>query len=263
MKHYIFDLSKISQAQVKYFLYNKARIGLTGGIYIWMNQTNGHFYVGSTLNFYQRIAAYFTLNGTGGIIKNALIKYGFEYFTLVLFIVSGVSREEVLRLEQFILDTWKPEYNLQPYANSSAGRVMTEESKAKLAAFRKGLKLSEETKAKISASLMGKSNGRFNKGIPVFLYEVYPTGYELSATFPNRARASTILLNTTADSRLSIRIVSNTSFKFLAICIFNESLFTLIRRSTLVNSSSSLFSSYFPLQPNRASMVLGILPQLF
>jgi hypothetical protein len=99
----------------------------------------------------------------------------------------------VLRLEQSVLDTWKPEYNIQPNASSSAGRILSEEHKAKIAASRKNLLFSEETKARMSASHMGEKNGRFNKGTPVYLYEVLSSEFELSATFPNRARASTML----------------------------------------------------------------------
>ena len=149
--------------------------------------------MGSTLNFYNRITSYFTLKGAYGIILNALIKYGFESFLLVLFILPGATREEVLRLEQFVLDTWKPEYNIQPNASSSAGRTLSEEHRAKIAISRKNVLFSEETIVKMSVSHMGERNGRFNKGMPVYLYEVTLTGLELSATFPNRARASTIL----------------------------------------------------------------------
>jgi hypothetical protein len=99
----------------------------------------------------------------------------------------------VLHLEQFVLDTWKPEYNIQPNASSSAGRILSEEHKAKIAASRKNITFSEETIARMSASHIGEKNGRFNKGTPVYLYEVLPSKFELSATFPNRARASTIL----------------------------------------------------------------------
>jgi hypothetical protein len=106
---------------------------------------------------------------------------------------AGITKEEVLLLEQSIMDKWKPEYNIQLCANSSVGRTMSEVSKVKLAAFRTGLKHSGETKAKISTSLLGENNGRFNKGTPVYLYEVHPSEFELSATFPNRARASAIL----------------------------------------------------------------------
>lgn len=92
-----------------------------------VNKTNGHFYVGSTLNFYSRITSYFTLKGAYGIILNALNKYGFESFILVLFMIPGVIKEEVLQLEQSVLDTWKPEYNIQPNASSSAGQILSEE----------------------------------------------------------------------------------------------------------------------------------------
>ena len=149
--------------------------------------------MGSTLNFYSRITSYFSLKGAYGIILNALNKYGFESFTLVLFMIPGVTKEEVVQLEQSVLDTGKPEYNIQPNASSSAGRILSEEHKAKIAASRKNLIFSEETKAKMSASHMGKRNGRFNKGTPVYLYEVLSSEFELSATFPNRARASTTL----------------------------------------------------------------------
>jgi group I intron endonuclease len=193
MRHYVFDLSKLSQAQIRAFLNRKAQADLKGGIYLWFNKANGNFYVGSTLNFYNRITSYFTLKGAYGIILNALIKYGFESFLLVLFILPGATREEVLRLEQFVLDTWKPEYNIQPNASSSAGRTLSEEHRAKIAISRKNMLISEETRARMSTSHLGERNGRFNKGIPVYLYEVLPSGFELSATFPNRARASTML----------------------------------------------------------------------
>lgn len=79
MKHYILDLSRIYQAQVRVFLNRKAQVELTGGIYLWMNQNNGHFYVGSTLNFYIRISGYFCLSGATGIIRNALVWFRVLY----------------------------------------------------------------------------------------------------------------------------------------------------------------------------------------
>jgi hypothetical protein len=98
-----------------------------------------------------------------------------------------------LSLEQYVLDKDKPAYNIQPLANSSANRLLSAEHKAKIAASRKRIIFSEETIVKMSVSHMGERNGRFNKGMPVYLYEVTLTEPELIATFPNRARASTIL----------------------------------------------------------------------
>jgi group I intron endonuclease len=193
MKHYIFDLSRISKDQVRSFLNRKAKEKLTGGIYLWVNQNNGHFYVGSTLNFYNRITGYFYLSSATGIILNALVKNGFSSFTLVLFIIPNANKEEVLKLEQFVLDTWKPEYNIQFNATSSAGRILSVEHKNKIALAREGKIHTEETKARIAASLKGEKSPRFNKGTSVYLYEVHSTRLELSATFPNRFRASAML----------------------------------------------------------------------
>jgi group I intron endonuclease len=128
-----------------------------------------------------------------GILLKGFKKYGLNSLILVLIAIPDATKDSVLELEQYVLDTFQPEYNIQLCANSSAGRIMSEESKAKLAAFRTGLKHSEETKAPISASLIGEKNGRFNKGTPVYLYEVLPSEFELCASFPNRARASAIL----------------------------------------------------------------------
>ena len=86
---------------------------------------NGKLYVGSTLNFYTRILSYFYLTGAYGILLNAFNKYGFNVFTLVLIAIPDPSKELVLELEQYVLDTFSPEYNIQPFANSSAGRILT------------------------------------------------------------------------------------------------------------------------------------------
>jgi len=71
MSLYKFYLSVITQAQVRATLNEMKKSGLTGGIYLWVNKNSGHFYVGSTLNFYRRIAEYFTLKGAYGIIWKA------------------------------------------------------------------------------------------------------------------------------------------------------------------------------------------------
>jgi hypothetical protein len=151
------------------------------------------------------MAGYFSLCGATGIILNALVKYGINSFTLVLFIIPNANKEGVLKLEQFVLDTWKPEYNIQLNAISSAGRILSVEHKNKIAFAREGSIHTEETKAKIAASLTGDRSPRFNKGTPVYLYEVHSTKLELSATFPNRFRA--------AASTLFNRIKNQTIFQ--------------------------------------------------
>jgi len=86
---------------------------------------------------------------------------------LILETLEQGKKEQLLELEQLVLDTFIPEYNIQPNASSSAGRILSEEHKAKIAASRKKILISEETIVKMSVSHMGERNGRFNKGMPV------------------------------------------------------------------------------------------------
>jgi len=142
--------------------------------------------VGSTLNFYARILSDFYLTGAYGILLKAFKKYGLNGFTLVLIPIPDATRDLVLELEQHVLDTLPSEYYTQPFANSSAGRILSEEHRAKISASRKGQNHSEETRAKLSASHIGEKDGNFNKGIPIYLYKVHSSEFELCATFPAR-----------------------------------------------------------------------------
>jgi hypothetical protein len=56
---------------------------------------------------------------------------------LILETLEQGKKEQLLELEQLVLDTFIPEYNIQPNASSSAGRILSEEHKAKIAASRK------------------------------------------------------------------------------------------------------------------------------
>jgi hypothetical protein len=47
-----FDLTILTQAQVREAINIQAKAGHTAGIYFWINKVNGQFYVGSTMNFY-------------------------------------------------------------------------------------------------------------------------------------------------------------------------------------------------------------------
>jgi len=87
-----------------------------------------------------------------------------------------------------------------PTAGSTAGYKHSDETKEKISASRKGKNLSDETKAKISATKKGKNLSdehkatiSAKKGKPVYLYVVHDHGLELSASFPNKLRASETL----------------------------------------------------------------------
>lgn len=115
------------------------------GVYCILNMVNGHFYVGSAIDFKDR------LNCHKSHLKNkihankhlqrAWYKYGEENFQFI--VIEETSSELAIVREQWFLDLcWddgKYCYNIAKNAE----------------AFNRGIKLSEEHKLKISKGLMG------------------------------------------------------------------------------------------------------------
>lgn len=69
---YVFDLAISNQDSVKEVVNLMAHSGVSGGIYLWLNNSNGKVYVGSTLNLKRRMKTYFGLKQLHGIIGKAL-----------------------------------------------------------------------------------------------------------------------------------------------------------------------------------------------
>lgn len=135
---------------------NKGRCG----IYRWINLLNGKNYVGSGTNLYKRLTSYYSirylereLQKKNSLIYKALVKYGYLNFTLE--IIEYCEPKDVIKREQYYIDLLKPEYNICKTAGSTLGFQYTEESKAKMAAAKKGNKNclgkihTEETKKKM------------------------------------------------------------------------------------------------------------------
>jgi group I intron endonuclease len=106
-----------------------------GGVYIWTNKLNLKRYVGSSLNLGNRLAWYYVPSVLKGataqkrisLIARALHKIGHENFTLQIVFCEPVL-SVCLALEQYIMDSLNPEYNIRP-AESSAGYTHSEEGK--------------------------------------------------------------------------------------------------------------------------------------
>src|SRR5688572_5265519 len=88
-------------------------------------------------------------------IGNHLLKYGYSEFSLE--VLEYCEKKEVLKREQFYLDSFKPEYNILQTAGSRFGSKHTDEAKGKIISFllRTGRKASEATKAKQRAAKLG------------------------------------------------------------------------------------------------------------
>jgi len=138
MIYHIFDLLYVDPDQVREFLISVAKSGLVGGVYLWINQSNGKMYVGSSIDLYSRISYYFALENVHGIIGQALLKYGLVSFVLVIFLIPEATGALVLSLEQSVLDNCVCAYNILPIAGSSAGYKHSDEAKEKMATAKKG-----------------------------------------------------------------------------------------------------------------------------
>lgn len=158
------------------------------GVYCWINNINDKLYVGSSTNLRTRFYKYYSIKNLSEKrtpIHNALLKYGYSNFSLVILEYTS-ENENPIKKEQYYLVAClllKPEYNILETAGSSLGykhsdetlkyfrekriitdetrenlsiaareRILPQEVRDKISEKRKGIKLSEATRAKISES---------------------------------------------------------------------------------------------------------------
>jgi group I intron endonuclease len=170
------------------------------GVYIFTDKIDGYSYVGSSIRLGKRLMHAYLGNRIGKRkIELALKELKLESFYLDLYILpvnlikdknSTEIKNFTLFLEQYYMLMLNPKYNVLKVAGSSAGRVVSEETKNKLsligrnrigennpmfnlkhsketraliAAMKVGQSLSEETKAKISTLLSGENHPMYGK----------------------------------------------------------------------------------------------------
>lgn len=91
------------------------------GVYVWEN--NKHIYVGHSINLYNRITSYFMpsiLKTKARRVLRYFNKYGFQNANLTIYIMDENSTiNEVVKLEQYFIDTLNPSLNVDLVASSS------------------------------------------------------------------------------------------------------------------------------------------------
>lgn len=99
------------------------QLNTNSGIYMILNTLNGHFYVGSAVNFNRRYKHHLSrLQNSkhyNKYLQRAWNKYGEGAFEFK--IITECPRENTISLEQYYLDTLIPEYNICKQANSTLG----------------------------------------------------------------------------------------------------------------------------------------------
>jgi group I intron endonuclease len=122
------------------------------GIYQISNLLNGKRYVGSAKSLKARLSKHVSALNIGNHhakhLQSAFNKYGtksFEFTTLL-----KCSPEDLIFYEQRAIDAFKPEYNSSPTAGNTLGVKCSPERRRKISDAHKGKKLSAEHKAKIA-----------------------------------------------------------------------------------------------------------------
>lgn len=109
-----------------------------GGVYIFKDLVTGDTYVGGAVNLYSRATSYFfpsIINVGGRRVYRYFKQYGYDNLQLTLHILpQGCTATQVTQLEQFYIDTLKPDLNVDPVAGGLEGNhgPMSEEAKLKL-----------------------------------------------------------------------------------------------------------------------------------
>jgi group I intron endonuclease len=109
------------------------------GVYEIINEINGKFYVGSSIDIDNRWAAHRNSfkkpkPPTESLLFYAVQKYGIENFTFIVLEECEPIKETLLEREQHYLDTLKPAYNIMPTAGSRLGSKQSPETIAKVIA---------------------------------------------------------------------------------------------------------------------------------
>lgn len=118
-------------------------------IYMITCKSNNKIYIGSSINISKRWKEHIndlkSNRHRSKYLQNCYNKYGEDSlkFEVIHECISD-KKEDILRDEQFYIDTLNPEFNTLKIAGSSLGYKPTEESRKKMSEAQKGKKHSEE-----------------------------------------------------------------------------------------------------------------------
>ena len=110
------------------------------GVYMWKNNLNGQFYIGSSVDLKRRFTSYFNLNylikESRLYLHRALLKYGYSAFSL--YVLEYCEKDYTLEREQYYFYLLKPSYNICPTAGSTLGTSHSEDTKESISKSKKG-----------------------------------------------------------------------------------------------------------------------------
>lgn len=162
------------------------------GVYLFVNNINGHSYVGSSVHLAARMKNYLnkaflkSKQNSNMPITRALLKY--EHSNFSLFILEFVNINMLTTRETFYITSIIPYYNVLKQGFSSLGYKHTEDTKKLLSELAKNRRHSDVTKGLIARAMIGENNPFYNKNhsieskrrisearsaYPVYIYDSY------------------------------------------------------------------------------------------
>ena len=132
------------------------------GVYQIINTTNKKIYIGSSSHLMRRWNTHkYELSRethSNNKLQRAWNKYGVGSF--VFSILEECEKDQLIKREQYYLDTLNPEYNILKIAYSSLGHTVSDEAKQKIREKAMGRTFSEETLQKMRDAKIGKPSPR-------------------------------------------------------------------------------------------------------
>nr|UYL26207.1 GIY-YIG endonuclease [Cordyceps militaris] len=196
------------------------------GVYLFVNNINGHSYVGSSVHLAARMKNYlnkaFLKNkqNSNMPITRALLKYGHSNFSL--FILEFVDLNMLTIRETFYITSILPYYNVLKQGFSSLGYKHTEETKKLLSELAKDRKHSEVTKGLIARAVTGENNPFYSKNHSI---ESKRRISEARSSYPVYIYNSYKELLVIAPSILAIARLINTNHATIVSYIKNNAIF--------------------------------------
>lgn len=128
------------------------------GVYIFQCLINGKFYVGETLNVYDRMKTH-KWCGDDQLFNRAVKKYGMENFEITVYYPPDFKKIDLIDLEEQMIIKFKSlrpnGYNVLPRGTDHSGIPLSAEHKAKISKIHKGKIVSAETRLKLSKQKIG------------------------------------------------------------------------------------------------------------
>ena len=134
---------------------------MSAGLYAIVNQTDPRkLYVGSSKNLAQRQRQHWADlrhgHHSNSHLQRSWTKYGEDVFSFEVLMTCPVF--ELNRLEQMLLDFWRPHYNIATCAEAPArGAIRSGEVRRRISEAQIGRKASDETRRRMSVAQKGRT----------------------------------------------------------------------------------------------------------